>query len=63
MICIHGSERSKAITDNSEESNQDVVDHVDKIRLAALDINPAYIMQVSSCPKRVGLDSQLTNQK
>lgn len=41
MVRVDSSERSQAITNNGEESDQDVVDDVDDVRLATSDIDPS----------------------
>ena len=45
MVCIDSSERGKAVSNNGEESDKDVVDNIDKVIFPATDIDPAYFCQ------------------
>ena len=41
MVCVYRSERSKTITNNSEQSNKDIVNDVDDVQLLVADVDPA----------------------
>ena len=41
MVCVDGSERSEPVTDDREESDEDVIDYIDEVGFAVTDIDPA----------------------
>ena len=41
MVCVDGSERSESVTDDREESDEDIIDYIDEVGFAVTDIDPA----------------------
>ena len=41
VVGIYCAERSKTVTDDREECDEDIVDYIDKVGFAVTDIDPA----------------------
>lgn len=41
MVCVDGSEGGEAVSHNSEQCNEYIVDHIDDVVFSATDVDPA----------------------